>query len=44
MLAKAQAVAGTNHTKINSDLGLPDDETTQKVFEFLIRALNDKAD
>jgi len=42
--AKAYAAAGTNHGKINSDLGLPGDETTQEVFEFLSRAVNDTAD
>jgi len=42
--AKAYAAAGTNHGKINSDLGLPDDKTTQEVFEFLSRAVNDMAD
>jgi acetyl esterase/lipase len=42
--AKAYAAVGTNHSKINSDLGLPGDETTQEVFEFLSRAVNDTAD
>lgn len=42
--AKAYAATGTNHSKINSDLGLPDDETTREVFEFLGRAVNDTAD
>src|SRR5262249_9811356 len=37
--AKASAAAGTNHTRINSELGLPRDETTKEVFEFLSRAL-----
>jgi acetyl esterase/lipase len=42
--AKACAAAGTDHTRINSELGLPDDETTQEVFEFLSRAVNGAAD
>src|SRR5690242_11977771 len=42
--AKAHAAAGTDHTRINSELGLPDDEPTQAVFEFLTQALNGTAD
>lgn len=42
--AQAYAAAGTNHTKINSALGLPGDETTKEVFEFLSRAVNGTAD
>lgn len=38
--SEVYAAAGTDHTKINSDLGLPDDETTNQVFEFLSRAVN----
>jgi hypothetical protein len=42
--AKVSAAAGTDHTRINSELGLPDDETTQEVFEFLSRAVSGTAD
>ena len=42
--AKVCAAAGTNHSKINSELGLPGDETTDEVFEFLSRAVNGGAD
>jgi acetyl esterase/lipase len=41
--SKAYAAVGTNHGKINSDLGLPGDQTTQDVFDFLSRAVNDTA-
>lgn len=44
MSAKAHAAAETNHTKLNSDLGLPGDETTKEVFEFLSRAVSGTAD
>src|SRR5881396_3054165 len=30
----------TTHTKINADLGLPDDPATKALFEFLDKALN----
>ena len=42
--AKAYAAAGTDHTRINSELGLPDDKPTQAVFEFLSRAVSGRAD
>ena len=42
--AKAYAAAGTDHGKMNSDLGLPGDETTKEVFEFLSQAVNGTAD
>lgn len=42
--AKAYAAAGTNHSKINSDLGLPGDEPTKEVFGFLSRAVNGTVD
>lgn len=42
--AKACAAAGTNHSRINSELGLPGDETTKEVFEFLSRAVNGTGD
>jgi acetyl esterase/lipase len=42
--AKACAAAETNHSKINSELGLPGDETTKELFEFLSRAVNGTAD
>ena len=29
----------TTHTKVNADLGLPDDPATKAVFEFLATAL-----
>lgn len=42
--AKAYAAAGTDHSRINSELGLPGDELTKAVFEFLSRAVNGGAD
>lgn len=33
--AKLFAAAGTNHVKLNADMGPPDDKPTQAVFEFL---------
>ena len=42
--ANAYAAVGTDHTKINSELGLPGDETTKEVFEFLSRAVNGTTD
>jgi acetyl esterase/lipase len=42
--AKAHAAAETNHTKLNSDLGLPTTRRQKKVFELLSRAVNDTAD
>jgi hypothetical protein len=33
--AKVYAARGKNHTTLNSDLGLPGDEATKELFEFL---------
>ena len=33
--AKAYPADGKSHTTINADLGLPDDQPTQALFEFL---------
>jgi acetyl esterase/lipase len=33
--AKVHAAKGKNHTTLNADLGLPDDESTTVLFEFL---------
>jgi acetyl esterase/lipase len=44
VLAKTYVAAGTDHTRINSELGLPGDEPTKAVFEFLCQALKDTAD
>lgn len=37
--ARAYPVQNKNHTSINADLGLPDDEPTKVMFEFLEKAL-----
>src|SRR5262249_12640337 len=42
--AKAYAAVGTDHTRINSELGLPGGEPTKEVFDFLSRAVNGTAD
>ena len=37
--AKLVGVRNTNHTKVNDDLGRPDDPTTTALFEFVATAL-----
>jgi len=37
--AKAFGAKETNHTKINANLGVPDDPATKELFEFVSEAL-----